>query len=129
MSSAALAAVLDHYRARPFRWGECDCVTFAADVLHVLCRRDPLAGLPPWSSRAEALRLLRRLGGLRQAVTNALQAPPRPGAMARPFDVVLLGATRLGICNGTHHLAPAPAGLAVVPWDHAIACWSWGRDG
>ena len=35
-----LAEYLTSFDSKPFKWGECDCVTFIADAVVLLCGKD-----------------------------------------------------------------------------------------
>lgn len=109
---------------RPFEWGLNDCATFAADCVWALTGVDPApVDLRGHRTAKQALRALKRNGGLRGIATAAL-GQPRPALTARVGDVVLCKAgTRdmLAICNGREALAPSSAGLVSVPLGEL--CW------
>lgn len=118
-----LAALIEAER-RPFAWGRHDCCTFAADCVLAITGRDPLADLRgQWRTRTQALALLKRLGGLQQAVTDRL-GPPLPNALlAQRGDIVLIAAPdearpgfdqALALCTGQLLLGPAARGLGRV---------------
>lgn len=123
---AAALAELSARRAWPFAWGRQDCVTLAAAVVQAATGRNPLAALPPWRTRREAMRTLRAAGGLSKAASDAL-GPAIPPALARPGDIVLArdpaGRLLLAVCNGAHLLAPSRAGLAALPPSAAVQAW------
>lgn len=58
-----------------FEWGQCDCATWAADLVSRACGRDPAAGWRgAYRTRFEAVRFVARAGGL-----HALVAPQMRG--------------------------------------------------
>lgn len=136
----ALARELEAAAARPFSWGEFDCLVFAGDVCRALTGRDPAAG---WRGRYRtpggAVRLLRaRHGGdLEAAVTAALGLPMANRLMAKRGDVALVRQDGtpgwplgLGIVAGSHGVAypMRPAGLALVALDSPDVLTAWAVD-
>lgn len=75
MSPEAVLEVVDGAMSRPFEWGACDCVSAACDAFARLWRVDPLAPWRGYTGRAEALCIVRGLGGFDAlAVEMARQA-------------------------------------------------------
>lgn len=133
---AAYAGVIAAARRRPFAYGVHDCCTFAADCLHARTGFDALLALPAWRSQDEALALIAGMGGLRSAVTQALQSEPLEPGFASTGDIVLAidphdASAReiLAVAHGAELLAPAARGLAVLPRSAALCCWKAVRGG
>ena len=114
---------------RPFCWGSNDCVTFAAGAVAAVTGWNPPR--PPWDDVHDALRQLRRVGGLVAAVESiGLQPLSRPACAARG-DVVLIGGDKvrrpfLGVCVGHVWAAPGERGLAYGPMSAAVRGWKVG---
>lgn len=118
-----LARIVAERRDLPFRWGENDCATFAADVVLALTGRDPAAAHRGYRSEREALSLMRQAGGLRALVDLS----EKPAGLARRGDVVLAsceGRETLGIVMGDGHwCAPGAQGLAFRPMNEVLAVY------
>lgn len=113
-------------RAAPFAWGSNDCALFAADCVQALTGTDPaLQGLRAHRTEKQALRSLKRHGGLVGIATAALGAP-MSALHANVGDVVLAesgGRGLLAICNGSTCLAPSARGLANLSMDTCSLAW------
>lgn len=124
---AALIALLEARQARGFRWRRGrDCVSFAAACVEAQTGVDPLADLPRWRSRREALAIVQAQGGLEQALDVRLAriAP----AMARRGDIAglpdpLLG-VRLMVVEGDTLVGPGGRGLERLPRSAMTMAWS-----
>lgn len=113
--------------ARPFVYGEWDCVHAVAQVL------DAMTG-SAWSSeiaalyrdKRSALRLLLRSGGLEDLVTARLGLPV-PRNLARVGDVVSVDldtGPAIGICVGPRiAIAAMPSGFDYAPLERARCAW------
>jgi cell wall-associated NlpC family hydrolase len=112
-----LAAFIDARRAAPFKWGENDCVLFAADAVRAIAGID-LAEGHRGLSEFGALRLWRRTGGVLPLVEARLSRRDAPG-FAQRGDVVSVpidGSDTLGIVVGNGHwCAPGAGGLVFRP--------------
>lgn len=121
-----LAEYVEGQRREPFAWGSNDCVTFAADAVEHMTGADPIAHLRgEWSTALEAARVIERLGGLREAVSDIWGAEIPP-AYAQRGDWVLLeqeGRQLVGVCVGEAAAAPGDAGVVLVPMTAALAAW------
>ena len=122
----AFAAVVRRYWRAPFAWGVVDCCTFAAHSIEALTGRSPLRGLA-WSSRAQAVAVLRERGGLRAAVVDHLGQPSH--AAPQVGDIGLhhqakAGRAALCVWLGTQWRSPGPAGLVVIRPEHITTTWS-----
>jgi hypothetical protein len=128
-----LMALLDAEAARPFAWGESDCVVgLAARGVEAVTGTDPCADLRGrYKTARGAAGLLRRLGGLEAAVAARLGPPLASPALAHRGDVAMLeerGMPVLGLCVGNGRLAvKAPDGLAHRPMSRAVRAWPVGR--
>lgn len=114
--------------ARPFRWrfGR-ECVGFAGACVAALTGRDPLADLPRWRTRAEALAIAADLGGLEAAVDARLAGRVAP-ALALRGDIAglpdpLLG-VRLMVIEGETLVGPGRRGLERLPRRAMTIAWS-----
>ena len=123
---SVFARTIEEHRHRPFRWGEHDCVLFAADVVKALTGVDhasPFRGL--YDSPAQAMRIAARYGGLRGAVCTFLGQEINP-KFAQRGDVVLMkngGRLVLGACVGAKCVCPGETGLVFLKMRDAIAAW------
>lgn len=119
-----LEALIGQRQTAPFAWGLHDCCTFAADCVEAITGQDPApAGLRLHRTEKQALRALKRHGGVVGIATSAM-GQPVSSSQARVGDVVLCQAGKrdmLGVCNGTTALAPGPTGLVTVPIGEL--CW------
>lgn len=119
------------WRARHFAWGQHDCVTFAAHCAELITGQDLLAELRgQWTDRASAVRLLRRLGGMREAVTRVLGPELPTPALAWRGDLVLTsqgGKPALAVCNGAYAVGPGRGAIVRVPMSEGRAAWAVGH--
>lgn len=124
---AALIAMIEARQARGFRWRRGrDCVSFAAACVAAQTGVDPLADLPRWRTRREALELAAAEGGLIAGIDRRLAriAP----AMARRGDIAglpdrLLG-VRLMVVEGETLVGPGARGLERLPRGAMTMAWS-----
>jgi hypothetical protein len=118
--------ITEAYKDKPFKWGEHDCVLWAANVVAAITGEDYGAEWRgTYDSALSAARLLESLGGAEALVTKFL-GQPIPVAMANVGDVLLLKQgdwDMLAICNGQTMLAPGPKGLAVHSTLSALKAW------
>lgn len=121
-----LAAFLEERRNVRFRWGENDCVLFAADAVQAMTGVDlaaPWRG--QWDSRASATDALGRAGGLLAAVDMILPAYDSP-TMAGRGDLAAFatrGRIGLAVCVGAQAIAPSALGWQARPMGDALAAW------
>lgn len=125
----AMLAVIEAALAQPFRWRRGrDCVSFSGACVAAQTGRDPLADLPRWRTRREALAIARGLGGLEAAVDARL--PLRlPPALAQRGDIAGLperGAfgIRLMVIEGATLVGPGARGLERLPRAAMVTAWS-----
>lgn len=92
------------YGCAPFDWKTANCCHFAAGWIRLRTGVDPMAGLPETPAAKDARRLVRVLGGLRQAMTKQSGCRQILASLAQVGDVVLRelpeGGVALGICAG-----------------------------
>lgn len=123
-----MAAYLARHAGTPFVWGQHDCVRFAAGLVHAITGVDLLPA--DWRDRAQAVQVLRALGGLAPAVDGVLPRLSTP-ALAQRGDVVLVQASApqggrrrwLAVVDGARWWAPSPAGLVQGPMSLAAIGW------
>ncbi|MFA6219585.1 MAG: hypothetical protein WC692_07370 [Erythrobacter sp.] len=129
---AALIATIEGHSKRAFRWRRGrDCVSFAAACIEAQTGRDPLADLPRWQSRREALALAREQGGLDAAVDARLGARVPP-AMAKRGDIAGLPDRQFGIrlmvIEGETLVGPGTGGLERLPRSAMMIAWPAMRE-
>lgn len=123
---AALLAWIEHAQDRSFAWrfGR-DCVSFALGAVQAQTGVDLLADIPLWSTRAEALKVARSLGGLTAAIDARMERVP--AAMARRGDVAALPdkafGVRLMLVEGATLVAPSDHGLDRTL--RSAMAWAW----
>jgi hypothetical protein len=129
-----LASIMDASIAKPLVWGAHDCVTFAADEVLAITGEDLIADLRGrWSTALGAGRVLQRLGGFVQAITERL-GPASPAIYARRGDLVLfpdelvVGGRRgcLSVCFGTLCGAPGERRMTFRSAGEGRLCWRVG---
>lgn len=122
----SLAATVEGWRSRAFRWGRSDCWQFVGDAVLAMTGIDYRDRFPKYRTKREALEILAVAGdmkGLADSVWGPAIAPARAGE----GDVVLLALDRgptAGICLGPHCAAAAGRGLLFVPRTCITAAWS-----
>lgn len=112
----------------PFAWGLHDCCRFAGGSVQAITGADVLPA--DWRDRAQAVQVLRALGGLAPAVDGVLPRLSTP-ALAQRGDVVLVQASApqggrrrwLAVVDGARWWAPSPAGLVQGPMSLAAIGW------
>lgn len=89
-----LAIFLEAATQRPFEWGRCDCLLFAAEGVQAMTDHDPAAPFRgAYDDAAGAARVLGRTvgGGLAEAIALGLGHEPLPSVLlAQRGDVVLV---------------------------------------
>ncbi len=127
----ALDRYLAERRRMPFAWGRSrnDCVSFAAGAAIAQTGRDPLKGLR-WESRAGAVRLLMRLGGLDMAISSRLTevapAYAHRGDIAGVASEDFPGDVRLMVIVGELLAGPGDGGTEFQPRHAMLRAWSLG---
>lgn len=137
MATLLLDGYLDLCRSKRFSWCEWNCVYFIAGwVLAV----EGLDILPAYTEETNtprsAVRLARSLGGLKQAISTALNRQPVPILQACVGDVVYSSsvfddgaAGTLAICNGATAVAVSTTvGIVPVPMGAFTTAWKLNRE-
>ena len=126
-----LAEYLEQHRGALFGWdGGRDCAHFAAGAVRAVTAQDVLPC--GWSSREEAVRLLRAAGGLVAAIDAVLPRLPSP-ALAQRADIALMQSPErparrwLAVCDAGRAWAPSRAGLLAAPMSMAVHAWGVGH--
>lgn len=97
-AATRLAALVRQRHNVPFAWGVSDCAMLAFDATLAATGRDPIPDLRGcYTTGAQAMRLLRRLGGF-AGLLRARYGSAVSWADAQDGDPVLL---RAGVCTGT----------------------------
>lgn len=118
---ARLLTVVEASALCPFAWGVHDCCLFALRCAEAVTGLSGLVALKPYKSSRGALREVRRLGGLQQAVSDALGVPLSNALRAQRGDVVLVEQAgpfdnlALGVCLGADAHLTGPQGLVSIP--------------
>lgn len=122
----ALLAWIEEAQSRGFAWRRGhDCVSFALGAVEAQTGVDLLADIPLWSTRSEALKVARGLGGLTAAIDARMERVP--AAMARRGDVAALPDKAFGV-----RLMLVEGATLVAPTDHGLdrtlrstMAWAW----
>jgi hypothetical protein len=129
---AALFAFIEARQASGFRWRfPRDCVGFAGAAIAAQTGIDPLADLPRWRTRAEALALAEAEGGLEAGVdkrlTRIAPALAQRGDIAGLPDDSAFG-LRLMVIEGATLVGPGARGLERLPRAAMVRAWSAVRE-
>lgn len=89
--------------------------------MEVKTGKDHLAGMQRWSNKREALRTLRKVGGMRAALD--MRMPRVHPNLARDGDLALYR-NCLCIVSGPHVVGPSENGLVFVSRLEAECAWS-----
>jgi hypothetical protein len=123
---AALAAVVEEWRHRPFAYGSADCFQWTAAAVQAVTGIDYRDRFPNYGTALGAGRILCRVDGVAGLITSIL-GPPKPVAYATEGDVVAgefgEGMTA-GVCLGVHCASPGPGGLVFRRTASATTAWS-----
>ena len=128
-----LNATVRKYERLPLKWGEHDCVLFAAECVHALTQKDPGLGYRrTYSDAAGALRLISEHGGLESLVETALASVGIVAERIAPTfmqrgDVCLVeteGRPALGVCLGSVIAGKSEDGLERRPLSAATVAWA-----
>jgi hypothetical protein len=122
---ARLVSLVNEAPQRRFGWGRFDCCTFAADAVQAVTGRDPMAGLRGYKTWRQAVLLARRLGGLQEAVRQALGEPLPSPKYAQRGDIVIVNSKlpALGVVVGASALVPLPMGVQRIPMGDWVTGW------
>lgn len=107
---------------KPFVWGEFDCVLFAVGWLKIATGVDYIADLPKWNSEKQALRVIKRVGGLEKAIDTKLKRI-NPN-LAGDGDVALYNGC-MCLFSGAYIIGPNKGGLERIDRTKAECAWSY----
>lgn len=108
--------------AKPFVWGENDCVLFAIGWLEHATSRDYLSQYKPWASAREAIRKVDEAGGLEGLFDAQLQRiNPH---MAVDGDIALIDRTAF-LFSGPHVVSVGESGLVFLNRMDAKCAWHY----
>lgn len=123
----AFAKCVAEHQNVPFKWGEQDCVLWAADTVFAITGEDPAKEFRgAYDSALSAARVLREAGGMEKLVSEKMGGTPVDSRLANVGDVVLVlqdGEPMLGVCNGDTLLATGSNGLVALPMQAAVKIW------
>lgn len=117
---------------KPFRWGEHDCVMFAAkalDVQYDLGIVNYTDANLYYDDEAGAVALIEEYGGLEGLVTDVLGVDPLPPGLLTVGDIVLYDYDStdfphaLAVHDGHQLLIPTQVGLGSLRMERAIKGW------
>lgn len=88
---------------QPFEWGSNDCCTLLGHAIEGQSGWDILRGFRGYKTKLGAAKKLREKGeGTLLATLIGLLGDPIPIAQARPMDIVMMDAWRVGVCCGRY---------------------------
>jgi hypothetical protein len=114
---------------KPHAWGQHDCVTFAADVVHGLTGADPMGDLRgTYDSPLSAARVMKQAGADNLGDLAALHLAEVTPSEARRGDIVLSAQPYefLAVCVGRTAVGPAESGMIHVPMAQAVRAFRVG---
>lgn len=118
--------------AKPFRWGEHDCVMFAAKALDVQYDLGIVSYADAnlyYDDEEEAKALIAEYGNLEGLVTDVLGVAPLPPGLLTVGDIVLYDYASLGfphalaVHDGHQLLIPVQVGLGSLRLERAVKGW------
>lgn len=120
--SAIVADYIAGHLKSPFKWGEHDCVTFAIRWVEIASGKSYLANYKPWTNEIEAIRRVKRLGGLEKVFDKNLKRIP--ANFAKDGDVAVVDGTAY-LFSGVHIVGPGMDGLIFKNRMEATCAWSY----
>lgn len=105
----------------PFEWGKFDCILFAFGWVKHATGTDYVAGIPPWNSAMQAMRLVEELGGI-EAILDERFARINPNFAVDGDLAVYQGAVHL--FNSAHIVSTGETGLVHTNRMKADSAWS-----
>lgn len=128
---AALAAVVEKYRATPFAWGGHDCCLWAATAVQAQLGADPAADLRgTYHSQRAAVALIRKKFGQIEKIPSAYGFAEQPLARSQRGWLVSKRFQRrgitLGVCVGTRAAFAGPDGLVFCSLGECRKTWRVG---
>jgi len=119
---ANFAEYITAHLDKPFAWGENDCIGFAVGWVEIATGRDYLSAHRPWANEAEAMRLIKRLGGLKKLFnTHLKRIEPN---YARDGDITLIDKT-VYLFSGSQVVSVGKTGLVFKSRQEAPCAWSY----
>lgn len=116
-------------RAMNFKWGENDCILFAAKGYEALTGVDYYSQYLPYSTEKQAREILEKHGGFEGIIAQHIGPGHRKILKAKRGDVVLLKMPDLtcGLVDdsGQFVVAPGKDGFKRVPLSKAWRVWSY----
>ena len=113
----------------PFKWGTFDCCLFAANAVHAMTGKDfaePFRG--KYTTEKGAAKALIKYGnGDIKSTLNAIFGPLKPRLNAGRDDLVLVETDTgdaLGVVASGKIWVATLNGLATMPLNRALGCWS-----
>lgn len=115
----------DYLTARlqmPFEWGIEDCICFAIGWVEIATGQDYLSAYRPWKTEKEALRLVKKLGGVEKLFdANLKRIHPN---FACDGDLTLIDGTAY-LFSGSHVVSVGKTGLVFRNRMEATCAWSY----
>ena len=110
---------------KPFKWGEHDCVLWAANAALAITGSDPAAEYRnEYSSPVGATIILRERGGMEALVSEKFECIlPTFANVGDILMVMQEGRPMLAVCNGETMLATGLEGLVALPTLSAVKAW------
>lgn len=112
----------------PFKWGENDCILFAAKAYEVITGEDHYSQYLPYSTKEEAYKILRKNKGFEGIIGKNIGLGHNNYLMAKRGDPVLMNIPDMtcGIVDdsGQYIIAPGENGIVRRPLSEAIYIWS-----
>lgn len=125
-----LELCIEEHRHVPFAWGTNDCCTFAGDCLLAMTGMDPISQLRgAYLDDVGAMRTLKELGGLQDAVTHMLGVQPtldprdiKRGGLLLVTDIK--GRAAIAVCIGERGVMPGEDGITFKERTEATMGWN-----
>jgi hypothetical protein len=107
-------------RSKPFVWGSFDCVLFVRGWALEYAGRDLLDGIDSWSTKLQATRIIKKLGGLEHAFDERCEAiNPH---LAVDGDIGMWDGC-CGIFSGRHLICAGPNQLEYIDRTQCSIAW------
>lgn len=123
-----LLAFVEARREMPFKWGENDCCSFAADAVLEMTGEDLMASLRGrYNSSFSAAVRIEREGGIEHYLD--IRLPEMAPRLAHRGDLVMFDAVEgpaLGVVLGSHAAAAGPEGVTWIPMARWRKAWRVG---
>lgn len=121
-----LAAYIESRRFAPFEWGRNDCALFMADGVFEMTGTDGAAQWRGYATEKQALKLIRKTGGLRGFLGELREVPPKLGQRGHVSLAELEGRETLGLIAGNGYwCAPGADGLIFRPQSEIVAAFGF----